>query len=498
MIVNHSQDNGGCWIPWLAAGVFENVTGIRSRINIAIMLMFTARLAYAVPEYIQSEQTAAGSVDESVESTEHAFKLPEPAQVFSRLREVFREGTLDLKLRNYYFYRRRDADPNVEAWAQGGGLTYATPWWKNRLRLGSTLYTSQKLYAPADKDGSKLLEPGQKSFNVAGQAYVEARLYGDLSLRVYRQTFQFPYLNGNDSRMVPNTFESVTLYDFSGEHLVYGLGQTWRMKKRDATNFISMTEAAGIDGPDRALSTAGARYTFSNGANVGLVNHYGRDFMNIFYAEANTRSRTIGGIGLHFSAQFTRQNAVGDQLGGDFDTRTWGAKLATSYAGVIGRDQSGLLTIRGNGDGFDLDATWGIDGGVNFVSSKLNHPIYTFNEGLIEFDNQGFIPILNPGFREDHNNLWDAASLLNPGHELGQFNEFERLYGGVVLAVWSGVSDECCPGIIEFQPQDPYTGTIIAIGVGGMEWNMNDGRTNTHAGNIRGIYKNAIDYLQTK
>jgi hypothetical protein len=172
--------------------------------------------------------------------------------------------------------------------------------------------------------------------------------------------------------------------------------------------------------------------------------------------------------------------------------------MATSYAETIGRDQSGLLTIRGNGDGFDLDATWGIDGGVNFVSSKLNHPIYTFNEGLIEFDNQGFIPIMDPGFREDHNNLWDAASLLNPGHELGQFNEFENLFGGVVLAVWSGVSDECCPGIIEFLPVDPYAGTIICIGVGGMEWNMNDGRPNIYAGNIRGVYKNAIDYLQTK
>ena len=53
--------------------------------------------------------------------------------------------------------------------------------------------------------------------------------------------------------MVPNTFEAVTLYDVSGEHFVYGVAQTWRMKKRDATNFISMTEAAGIDGPDRAV-----------------------------------------------------------------------------------------------------------------------------------------------------------------------------------------------------------------------------------------------------
>ncbi len=171
--------------------------------------------------------------------------------------------------------------------------------------------------------------------------------------------------------------------------------------------------------------------------------------------------------------------------------------MATSYAETIGRDQSGLLTIKGSGAGFDLDQTWGIDGGVNFVNSKLNHPIYTFNEGLIEFDNNGFIPILDPGFREDHNNLWDVASLLAPGHQLGQFNEFERLFGGKVLAVWSGVGDECCPGIIEFIPKDPYAGTIIAIGVGGMEWKMNDGRENAHAGNVRGVYKNAIDYLST-
>jgi hypothetical protein len=171
--------------------------------------------------------------------------------------------------------------------------------------------------------------------------------------------------------------------------------------------------------------------------------------------------------------------------------------MGTSYAEVLGRDQSELLLIQGNGPGFDLQDTWTIDGGVNFVTSQLNHPIYTFNEGQIEFDNNGFIPIINEGFREDHNNLWDIAPLLNPGHELGQFNEFERLYGGKVLAVWGGVGDECCPGIIEFMPEEPYTGTILAIGVGGMEWNMNDGRDNPFLNNVKAIYKNSIDYLST-
>lgn len=171
--------------------------------------------------------------------------------------------------------------------------------------------------------------------------------------------------------------------------------------------------------------------------------------------------------------------------------------MATSFAGTLGRDQSGMLTIKGNGEGFVSPDTWAIDNGVNFVSSKKNHPIYTFNEGLIEENENGFISVIDGGFREDHNNLWDANSLLGPGHQPGQFNEFERLFGGVVLAVWAGVADECCPGIIEFKPKTPYTGSIIAIGIGGIEWNMNDGRTNAYRGNIEGIYKNAIDYLST-
>jgi len=171
--------------------------------------------------------------------------------------------------------------------------------------------------------------------------------------------------------------------------------------------------------------------------------------------------------------------------------------MATSFAETIGRDKSGMQTIQGNGEGFDSPDTWTIDGGVNFMNSKLNHPIYTFNPGLIEFDENGFIPVIDAGYREDHNNLWDASSLLGAGHQLGQFGEFERLYNGAVLAVWGGVADECCPGIIEFQPKPPYSGTIIAIGIGGIEWNMNDGRTNEYRDNIEGMYKNSIDYLST-
>ena len=171
--------------------------------------------------------------------------------------------------------------------------------------------------------------------------------------------------------------------------------------------------------------------------------------------------------------------------------------MATSLVAEIGRDTSGLLLIRDNGVGGNNPDIWGIDGGVNFQNDQRSHPIYN-KTTVISTNNDGYFPIINGGYKENHNNLWDIAPLLTPGHQLGQFAEFERLYGGKVLAVWSGVSDECCPGIIEFKPTAVFTGSIIAIGVGGMEWAMNDGRVNAYDTNMKGIYRNALDYLTTK
>lgn len=172
--------------------------------------------------------------------------------------------------------------------------------------------------------------------------------------------------------------------------------------------------------------------------------------------------------------------------------------MGTNYAQILGRDKSNMLTIRSNGVGSVSQDTWAIDGGVNFLSSKLNHPVYTFNPGIITFGSNGYIPVIDAGYKEDHNNMWDAGPLLAAGHQPGQFNAFEAQFGGIVLAVWSGVTDECCPGIVEFIPNNIYAGRIIAIGIAGLEWHMNDGRVNAYDHNVKGIYKNSIDYLSTK
>ncbi|WP_281225436.1 DUF4960 domain-containing protein [Flavobacterium aquiphilum] len=171
--------------------------------------------------------------------------------------------------------------------------------------------------------------------------------------------------------------------------------------------------------------------------------------------------------------------------------------MANTMIAEIGRDKSGLLTIKSNGSGGVNNDIWSIDGGVNFQNDQRNSPVFNFTT-IISTDLNGYFPVINGGFKEDHNTMWDLGPLLAAGHQLGQFAEFQRLYGGKVLATWSGVTDEAVAGIIEFAPTSVYAGTIIGIGFGGMEWSMNDNRTNVYDANIKGIYRNSIDYLKTK
>ena len=76
-------------------------------------------------------------------------------------------------------------------------------------------YTSQPLYGPDDKDGTLLLKPGQEGYTVVGQLYGRVKLIEDNFINIYRYEYNTPYINKNDNRMTPNTFEG---YTFTGAY----------------------------------------------------------------------------------------------------------------------------------------------------------------------------------------------------------------------------------------------------------------------------------------
>jgi hypothetical protein len=246
-----------------------------------------------------------------------------------------RDTRLTLKPRTYYFNRIKDGQADNKAWALGGALEYQSGQWEDRLQAGLTLYTSQKLYGPRDYDGTLLLKPGQQGFEVVGEAYVDIRASEDNHLRLFRQSINVPYVNRNDSRMVPNTFEAYTLYNEDDPSLHYIVSHIDKMKQRNSDDFVSMTEAAGLNDKDRGLSMLGGRYNLTENTDIGIISQQSWDFMNTTYAEANTQWKLSDDWNAGLSAQYTSQRSVGDELDGDFDTYVWGTALSIGYKGNL-------------------------------------------------------------------------------------------------------------------------------------------------------------------
>ena len=79
----------------------------------------------------------------------------------------------------------------------------------DHFSLGGEYFLSAPIHAPRSKPGSGLLEPVQNTISVMGQGFLRGT-FGEQVITVGRQRIEKPYLNGNDSRMLPNTFEAAT------------------------------------------------------------------------------------------------------------------------------------------------------------------------------------------------------------------------------------------------------------------------------------------------
>ena len=250
----------------------------------------------------------------------------------------FRDTQVGLNLRMYYFDRENHVSPaksDNEAWTLGGSLAYQSGWLENILRVGVEGFGSQKLYAPQDRDGTLLLLPGQESYLALGRAYGEVK-YDAYTATLYRQYIDTPYVNQQDNRMTPNTFEA---YRINGKYdwVQFAAAYIAAIKPRNDNEFISMSEQAGAPpGREREMITGGVRFTPFKALSLGAINYYVPDTWNIFYAEGNYTWPLTDKLGLKLQAQFTEQDSVGgDNLIGSFSTRVGGAQASLSYNNAV-------------------------------------------------------------------------------------------------------------------------------------------------------------------
>ena len=312
------------------------------------------------PDYLTYEAPVPESVEEisgSIDSLGPSPPAKEPQPIITGLEletPFWRDTSLDLHLRSYYLERNRDQEQDSLGWAIGGWLAYRSGLWRERIGVGATLYTTQRIYGPDHKPETGLLKPLQEGFTVLGEAYVDVHLSQQAQLRLFRHTFDAPYLNKRDIRMVPNTFDAYLLFDETDERLNYVLGHVTKIKTFSSDEFVYMSEAAGAEGANDGVSMVGARYELSPTASVGAIDQYGHNTYNTLYAEGSDSWDLTGELGLRLSGQYTYQKSVGDALVGRFNTGQFGIKSDLSSAGAV-------LTLAyvQTGDGSDIRNPWG-------------------------------------------------------------------------------------------------------------------------------------------
>jgi hypothetical protein len=279
--------------------------------------------------------------------------FPTLREGLSRLPPFFRDTDLNIRLRTFYFNRQNDDDTAIESLATGGWVQYASGWLADTFALGATYYTSLPLYTPDDRPGSLLLTPDQDAIGTFGEAWGALRYKEYALLKGYRQRIDEGYVNPQDNRMVPNTFEAVTL---SGklDWLRYDVGYVWQIKPRDSNDFISMSRQAGAGGDDEGMVLGALTLTPIKDLTIYASTFYARDVFNTAFGKAEYTHTLRADLKLQVGVQGTDQRSVGDERVGEFSTWNVGAG-----ARVLWRGLSLGTAFHVTGDGASISSPWG-------------------------------------------------------------------------------------------------------------------------------------------
>jgi len=370
----------------------------------------------------------------------------EPLAEVQELPPFLKDADVTLHLRNYYLTREDFENDAIETWAQGGWLRVVSGRAWDVFSLGATAYGSYGLYTPEEKDGAMLLKPGQEDITVLGELYAQLNAFGHRA-RLGRQEYNMPFVNRQDNRMIPNTFEGYTLAATEHPKYQYGGGYVAEMKKRNTDEFVPMSEAAGAtNGSPRGTVVGGARGKWSEAISLEVFDILTPDILNIVYSEAVSRWKVDDELAFKFSGQFIQQASVGEEyLSREADsTYAAGGMAEMSYSKAVG-----TLALTGNSSDEDLVSPYGTYAGYNsiIVNDYNRAGEYGLRTGLsYDFAGIGF-----DGFSAFGNYVWGFGA-VDPatGEDVPNQNECDFTVDYRVMKSWlKGLSIRLRTALIE-------------------------------------------------
>ena len=255
--------------------------------------------------------------------------------LFKSVKEPFiRDISFSLEPRLYFRSLENTTGVN-SMFAGGGALGITTGWWLDTVQLGATGYSSIPLATNQDDiDRTGLVEAGGDGFAVLGQAWGKLR-FGPATITLFRQELELPFIHGDDSRMVPNTFEAYQLEIEKEDIFRFNLGYVAKIKPRNSAVFIPMSEAAGIEEFDRGTGFVGFVLGSEERTYFEAITEVTFDLFNCTYVQTGHTWKVTTEFELRGDIQFADQRSVGEALLDDFNTQFYGAQLVASYKGAI-------------------------------------------------------------------------------------------------------------------------------------------------------------------
>ena len=316
--------------------------------------LLVAILAASAPAAAQTETELVDKVapESATTAGEAGVRLQKPKEMH------FFQPKLTGHFRTYDLQRDDNSQESQHTWAAGGWLGVETQRWWNLVSGGATAYGSFPLQTQGAGDPTLLVAPDGGSLAVIGEAYVDISR-DNFSARLYRQRLSAPYLNDQDTRMIPNTFEAYTL-GYNAKYADVGGGHVTRIKTRNSDAFVPMAEVAGATGASTGVTVIGARLPPLYPYQVSAILMHNWDVFSTFYSEANWDWKHVDGLDARLGAQFTSQRSVGQELIGSFSTWTSGLKASGGYRG-------GVLTLAGTvtGEGAAIRSPFGLKPSYN-------------------------------------------------------------------------------------------------------------------------------------
>jgi hypothetical protein len=306
----------------------------KSAALIACALLVHCPSRASPPEYLATSRVPADSASEEVSPIEEPLLPISGWRLAQQSTEPFlRDSIFSLEPRFYYRYLD-NANGVQEAFTGGGALLLTSGWWRDTLQLGVGGYTTQRLATGRDPGGTGLLRPDGDGLSVLGQAWGKLHV-GVATMTLFRQEMELPFINGDDTRIIPNMFEAYRLDIKPSDFFRFGFAYVTREKSKTSAEFRPMSEVAGAPGVDRGTSVVGFVLGAKDATYIGAINELTWDLLNIAYIEASKTWQFSDGFQLRAELQFVDQQSVGDELLGEFATQLYGASLIASYRSAV-------------------------------------------------------------------------------------------------------------------------------------------------------------------